>query len=388
MCQSQAEGGRRCARHSHYGVLALAHAVANTDLDQAQVGSIFMRVRKDAADAPAPTAEEAVATLNRMRRDLVDDPSVGDADKNRLLKRFDAAVAEVEAGEVPDGKTWAGLTQTTIEAQVAQANIERLITSSARHQRISPERLGAKFRQWRRDPDRYEDLESPDPAFRPAVDAFPSDRATAKALRKMGFTNHLAQRLPVFVYGTLRRGQGNDRLMTDAIRERSEVAHVEGVAVYGAGRGFPYAQESPDGLGLTRGDLVYLRDDNDGDWARQRLDGLEGFSADHFNDSHYRRVERDVVYTDSNGETRTARAWVYLAGDYSKKSLRDADRITDGDWVKARDAYRAAGASRRPTYSAPDSDGTDSYSGDYVVTKKATDSAAVFAAAFSDLADD
>jgi gamma-glutamylcyclotransferase (GGCT)/AIG2-like uncharacterized protein YtfP len=390
MCQSQAQGGKRCAAHTDIGVAATHYAKAITDLDDAQVSSIFHRLRTAHKDDPAPTAEEAVATLTRLRREALEDTRLTEATAYRLTARYDQAIAAIEAGELPDGRTWAAMQATPLEAEIAERNLTSTVRSSARHQRKSEERLAATFRKWRRN-DNYEDLESPDPAYRLDPSRFPADKHTQRALRKLGFENYLAQRMPVFVYGTLRNNQGNDRLMDGAIAQRSEDAQVDGIAVYGAGRGFPYAQEAPDGQGFTKGDLVYLTDDHDGDWARQSLDNLEGFDSDSFNDSHYRRVAQDVTYTDPDtGERKTVKAWTYLAGNWSRESLTEEDRIHSGDWVQARNEHRNQRSSRpAPSYSRVAA--AEEYTGDIVYTKRATDSnepahsaadaAAVFASA-------
>lgn len=355
---------------THVGIAATGYAKAITDLDDAQVSSVFHRLKSAHRDAPAPEAEEAIATLVRMRREVLEDVRLEEATAYRIADRYAHAIEAVNRGQIPDGKTWAAMQQTAMEAEIADRNLANLITASARYQRKSPERLAATFRKWRRSDD-YEDLEAPDPAFRPDPDGLPSDKHTARALRKLGFENYLAQRLPVFTYGTLRKNQGNERLMLGAIADRSEDAEISGVCVYGAGRGFPYAAEAADGVGITRGDIVWLKGDQDGDWARDRLDSLEGFDSDRFSDSHYRRVAWDVTYADpQTGQTRTTRAWTYLAGAYAQESLTDADKIADGDWVKARDAYRSQRSSRPSTGYQSTGGG---YDGEIVYTKRSTD---------------
>lgn len=327
---------------THYGIAATNLAKAITGLDDAQASSIYHRLKREHATDPSPDQVEVITTLTRIRRDLDTDDRLNDREANRLRERLDKAITEAEQGTVPDGPTWAAFTRTGVEAEVAERHLDTLIRASARHQHTSANRMGAVFRQWRRRDD-YEVIEAPDPAFRITDPSLPSDKHTRKALAKMGFENWLAQKKPVFVYGTLRRAQGNDRLMNNAIASRSEEAHVNGVAIYGADRGFPYAQEAPDGVGITRGDLVYLTDDQAGDWARQSLDHLEGFDSDAYTDSHYRRVQIDVTYRDPDtGQMDTVNAWTYLAGGWAREELREEDRIPDGDWVRAKDEYRAA----------------------------------------------
>lgn len=386
---------------THVGIAATQHAKAVTSLDDAQVSSVFHRLKQRHKDAPAPSPEHAVATLTRMRREVTEDVRLPEATRTRIAARLDRALADAAQGTVPDGRTFAAMQQTVQEAESAERILNHTLRAAARHQRTSEDRLAATFRKWRRTSD-YEDLESPDPAFRLDPDQFPADKHTRRALRKLGFENYLAQRLPVFVYGTLRNAQGNDRLMTGAIAQRSEDAEVHGVAVYGASWGFPYATEAPDGHGITRGDLVYLSDDADGDWARQSLDNLEGFDSDDFHDSHYRRVAREVTYTDPDtGERKTVQAWTYLAGRWSQDRCTEAERIPDGDWVAAKRAHRATTPRRRAywddwddttdTAATTATSDADSFTGEITYTKRAVDpnppstsaadSAAVFATA-------
>lgn len=347
MCKSQAQGGQRCAAHTHIGVAATHYASVTTSLDDAQVASVFHRLRETHKDAPAPLAEEAIATLARLKRATELDSAIPEKSRTRLADRYDKAIAEIADGNIPDGPLWAAMQHTLVEAQVAEQNLDKSIRDAARAQRTSADRMAATFRKWRRDPDAYDDLESPNPDFRPNPADYPGDKRTQRALRKMGFENYLAQRLPCFVYGTLRRNQGNDRLMDGAIASRSEQAQVEGVAVYGAGWGFPYAMEAPDGIGATKGDLVFLSDDSDGDYARDRLDGLEGFNSDRFDDSHYRRVERTVTYRDpATGEDRQTQAWVYLAGEWSRERCTPSERIAHGDWVQGKRDHVSSGRGR------------------------------------------
>lgn len=356
MCKSQAEGGQRCAAHTRKKFLATPATDPAYD---------------DVAAEYASTPEG-----HRTLTDAAIEASLdGDFATEARLK------AIIDRGESIRAANREAATLIGRDAETS-ANLDTLIHDTARHMRKNPERLAATFRKWQRN-DNYDDIESPDPAFRPDPSLYADDPDTARALRKLGFESYLAQRLPVFVYGTLRRGQGNDRLMNGAIAERSEEAHVTGIAIYGPDRGFPYAQEAPDGEGITRGDLVYLTDDTEGDWSREALDGLEGFNSDLFDNSHYRRVETTVTYTDpSTGQTRQAKAWTYLAGDYARQSLTERERIYDGDWVKARAEHRGTWSTRPSTsYVRVDETTTDSYAGDYVVKKSSTESSAAASAA-------
>lgn len=388
MCKTKAQGGQRCSAHTHLGIAATTHASAATSLDEAQVTSIFHRLRETHKDAPAPSAEEAIATLSRLRRDADLDHTLPDSIRERLQSRYDKALAEVADGTIPDGRTWAAMQHTLVEAQIAERNLDLTVRAAARAQRMNADRMAAMFRKWRRDPDSFDDMSAPDPAFRLPADKFPGDKRTQRALRKLGFENYLAQRLPCFVYGTLRQGQYNAGIMEDGIASRSGQAQIDGIAVYGASWGFPYAMEAPDGEGSTKGDLVFLSDTHDGDWARERLDGLEGFNSDRFNDSHYRRVEHTVTYRDPDtGEIKQTQAWVYLAGEWSKERCTPEERIAHGDWVQGKRDHAASSASASTSmwwddidedpvdhgYTEVDEAEEAAFTGAYVVKKSALD---------------
>lgn len=211
---------------------------------------------------------------------------------------------------------------------------------------LDPMQVRATISQWRRTTD-YEDVEVPDAQYR--YDLYPDvpqDEDTQRALRKLGYQQYLAQPHPVFVYGTLRSGQGNHRLMRDAVDELHP-AVADGVGIYGAHRGFPYAVEHADPDARTVGEVIWLSEDHQGAEARKSLDYLEGFDADAPSRSHYERVLRPVTYTNSAGETHTVQAWIYLARGYSRAQLVESDRIDHGDWVEAKNSYREP----RPRYS-------------------------------------
>lgn len=358
---------------THVGIAATRHARAVTDLDEAQVASIFHRLKNTYKDAQAPTIEEGLATLTRIRREALDDPRLDAVTAHAIAERYTHALQAIQCGQIPDGRTWAAMQHTVLEAEIAERNLNALTRSSARHQRKNEDRMAAIFRRWRRTSD-YEDLESPDPAFLLDERQYPGDKHTRRALRKMGFENYLAQRLPVFTYGTLRNGQHNAHLTDGAVTSRSEDAHIDGVAVYGPSWGFPYAVEAPDSHSMTKGDLVYLADDHDGDWARQRLDTLEGFNSDQFGDSHYRRVTHEVTYTDTTtGHQTTTKAWVYLAGRHATQQLSESDRIHDGDWVKAKNDHQTHRDTRKAHAKDSDTSSGSGWNGAYVTRKRAVD---------------
>lgn len=341
MCQSKAKGGKRCAAHTPGNQAVVALVVSTTGLDDAQAASILRRARASNADAPAPTADQVRGFLDSVAAQAEWDERPSDKDVATVKRHVKAALADVDAGILPDGPTMASWEAGHQQGMAASAALEDVIVASAAARRMDPNRAAAAFRHWRRDPSRFDHCESPDPAFRLDADALglPSDKATVTALGKLGWENHLAQRLPVFVYGTLREGQHNRGRFGNAV-ETSERGSVTGVAIYGADWGFPYAREHDDPASVTVGDLVEVSDDGNGDYARHSLDMLEGFNNDWPEQSHYRRVVREVQVVGADGQERTVKAWTYLAGDYAAGRLTERERIADGDWVGAKQAAR------------------------------------------------
>lgn len=199
-------------------------------------------------------------------------------------------------------------------------------------------------------PDAFEDVDVPDVRFRyhedPLLVADPeATPELARAWRKLGYEQYLAQPYPVFVYGTLRPGQGNHTLMARAV-DTYLPAQMYGVGIYGAHRGFPYASEHEDPEAFAVGEVVWLDENPLGRQARENLDALEGFSSDSPSSSHYERVLRTVRATQPDGTVAEVQAWTYLARGWSRSQLQESDRIVDGDWVAAKNAYRAP----RPRY--------------------------------------
>lgn len=113
------------------------------------------------------------------------------------------------------------------------------------------------------------------------------------------------QLIHVFVYGTLRPGNPNHGLISEAVASAVD-AVVEGLQLLVPSHGaFPYA--CPLEGSRTRGTLLAIRPEQ---WptARRRLDRLEGY--DESSDTgHYLR--RQLQVRTDRGDVA---AWVYLAG--------------------------------------------------------------------------
>src|SRR5215213_591860 len=133
------------------------------------------------------------------------------------------------------------------------------------------------------------------------------------------------EQLPLFTYGTLRRGQENYALLRG--NTLNEIpATLEGVALYSL-YAYPMIVE---GNSVVHGELLTLHPRL---YSRVLgdLDQLEGFQPDAADGSRFRRIERHVK-TD-NGVT--VLAWVYV-GNPSVLLNEPHVQIPHGDWCRYR----------------------------------------------------
>lgn len=150
--------------------------------------------------------------------------------------------------------------------------------------------------------------------------------APAPAHEQLDYT----EQLPIFVYGTLRPGCGNDRLW----RGRATVVNTEPAVCPGlrlvTGGAFPYALPHADSE--TIGDVITA---NPGEWAEliADLDMLEGFRADRPDDSLYVRRPVGVGLVDVDGSIMSyERVWTYVAAHVGHVSrLRP---VPGNDWME------------------------------------------------------
>jgi gamma-glutamylcyclotransferase (GGCT)/AIG2-like uncharacterized protein YtfP len=139
--------------------------------------------------------------------------------------------------------------------------------------------------------------------------------------------------LPFFVYGTLRRRQGNYRRL--AGRTAAEhPAVLPGHAMY-VGAGLPWVVAAEREASVV-GELMVA---TTGEYREvlADLDRLEGFRGSAAESNLYERVVRQVTFVDEGGSlATTTTAWVYIAGGHFSGGFRgrDAVRIEGGDWVQ------------------------------------------------------
>lgn len=327
--------------------VATSYARATTNLADGQIQSLFHALKRQGKEEghPTPSAEEYVEGLNRLSMAIRNNDALSDISRDRLLSRLEQAKVDSPL----DGPAWFAVQQINAAAHVADQSLDNICSKVAASFDRDISTMRSRLAGWMySEADDFEDVTVPDPAYRyDLVPGVPTDERTARALRKLGYEHFLAQPHPVFVYGTLRPGQGNYRLMSDAA-VGSTTAVLTGHAIYGAHRGFPYAAEHEDPAARTVGDIVWLEDSYSGQYARQSMDALEGFDSDSPSRSHYERVLREVSFIDIDGSPQRVKAWTYMARGSARRQLREEDRILDGDWVAAKNAYRQP----RPFYDA------------------------------------
>lgn len=147
--------------------------------------------------------------------------------------------------------------------------------------------------------------------------------------------------LPFFVYGTLRPGRGNYRIIEQAV-VRVRPALLPGYRLYD--HDLPYAGVPiglQDGACDLRGDLLYMVPGTE-EAALEVLDGLEGYEPPYT--AGYVRCALGVRALDGKGPQRVT-AWVYLGGalfTYSRQYL-----VPSGDFLQTRKAPQAPKPSKR-----------------------------------------
>lgn len=133
---------------------------------------------------------------------------------------------------------------------------------------------------------------------------------------------------PVFVYGTLRSGQGNYKsILRGNTQKEQESAFLPGSSMYTNGA-FPYVVEEDQGSGVS-GDLMFIDYDSFQE-TMQSLDYLEGTNNGLSSDSnHYNRTLRYV----QTGDKEYTQAWVYLPPDIDRSRITQLPQVPTGDWI-------------------------------------------------------
>jgi gamma-glutamylcyclotransferase (GGCT)/AIG2-like uncharacterized protein YtfP len=313
-------------------MVSFANAL-HPDLSDSQIQSLFHALKRE-QKAGATEYIESSTYIEKLKSQ-VRNSDITDRQKESILQR----VSQSEGIQQEQDMLYAS-TKIVEAAGVAEYQISRIAEAVALDFNIDPYLVRKKVNRWRdASEDSYEDMGEEIPkAYRyDLVPGVPTDDRTGRALRKLGYTQFLGQPYPVFVYGTLRQGQGNSALFGRDYYQIAPAA-VAGVGVYGAQRSFPYAKENSNAAAF--GDIFWIDETEAGAEVRSSLDSLEGFDSDYPSHSHYKRVLREASYVDYDGKQKTTPVWMYLASGRYSAQLREEELISDGDWVTARNKYR------------------------------------------------
>jgi gamma-glutamylcyclotransferase (GGCT)/AIG2-like uncharacterized protein YtfP len=136
--------------------------------------------------------------------------------------------------------------------------------------------------------------------------------------------------IPFFVYGTLRRGQGNHRVV-EADLEAARDARLAGHVLYGDG--LPYIAACGDPASVVAGDMLLVRGDRY-EQALRALDRLEGYDPPRR--QMYVRTLVCAGFRAEDGTWRECDAWAYLGGAWFRYDPRLV--IPGGDWAASRRA--------------------------------------------------
>jgi gamma-glutamylcyclotransferase (GGCT)/AIG2-like uncharacterized protein YtfP len=131
------------------------------------------------------------------------------------------------------------------------------------------------------------------------------------------------EKLPFFVYGTLRSGQSNFYLL-DGRTQRIRSAYVDGYALYCLGT-YPSMLPYDTPRARVYGEVVTPMAHRY-EAVMQALDRLEDYDPANPDASWYYRITHDVHLNAS----RTVRAWLYLGREEHLKMWHK--RIPGGDW--------------------------------------------------------
>lgn len=139
----------------------------------------------------------------------------------------------------------------------------------------------------------------------------------------------MSTNLPVFVYGTLRTGEGNYAWALKGQTSREEPATLTAARIYD-GIGFPFVSRlAALPTDNVRGDLMHIPEDRYDD-VLDSLDGLEGYFGPDNPMNMYDRVLVAVTLDDGT----EVEAYTYLVSErLFHNRVSSLAVITSGDWV-------------------------------------------------------
>lgn len=307
------------------------------NLSDSQIQSLFHGLKRSAPNDTF-TKEEYLAFVNSQMM-AVRNSDLSERNIESLTQRLEDSTVRLD-GLTPDNVYAAK--NILAEAAIADRALDSVSAKVGSSLGRSTEFIRFKLNRWREaSEDSYEDVENFAEEFRyDLTPGVPQDEATLRSLRKLGYEHFLTQPYPVFVYGTLRRGQGNFPIFGGHYYD-AEGGEVSGISIYGAERAFPYAKEDEDNssTAFVKGDIIWIDQTSFGSEVRYSLDSLEGFSSDFPSDSHYERKLKVATFKDAEGKQVEQPVWMYVASGRYRSQLSKQDIIEGGDWVEARKKY-------------------------------------------------
>jgi len=317
-------------------VTSCAHFLAPKSQDK-EVQSLFHSLKRDGKifNAQAPSQMEYRTGIEKLILRAKAEKDISLKNQERVIARLRASLRD----PVPDGPTWYATMYMGAMATPERLETQRLIIDVADSLGWpwDTKKLEDKFYEWTNPATPFEEKSSPDPAFR-YEEAYGSTPELKRAFKRLGYQHYLAQPYPVFVYGTLRAGEGNHSIIAGegAVNEIAE-GKMSGIAIYDSTYGaFPYSKEVEDLSIFAIGDIVWLNDDDSGRYTRYDLDRLESFNPDEPSNSHYQRVLKEVKFLeDAEGNSESVMTWVYVASGRSLIQINEDDRIASGNWFDA-----------------------------------------------------
>lgn len=110
MCQTKAEGGKRCAAHMSGSTATVTMTSIIADVQEPVVKKVFTALRKEGKKLPAPTPEEVYALSENNAMMAKFDPSIPDNRRKKLVEKWENAKSES-----PDGGTFHAWRHTLAE---------------------------------------------------------------------------------------------------------------------------------------------------------------------------------------------------------------------------------------------------------------------------------
>lgn len=145
MCQSKAQGGKRCPIHTAGGRAMLATIRAQHDLDRDQAAAVFRKSHAKArANKTPPTQAKWDKFLTEQIHRLALDYDVQPADFDRAARLLNSARAEI-----PDAQTFAGLKELDERATKAVSAVRRQVAAAAALRGVSHEEVAERFHAYR-----------------------------------------------------------------------------------------------------------------------------------------------------------------------------------------------------------------------------------------------